>query len=350
MTEPTATPVAVDQSDEGRAAAPRSTMRAVVQRHYGCDPDDVFRLESVDRPTIAADEVLLRVHAAGLDRGTWHVMTGLPLLMRVMGFGFRRPKNAVPGLDVAGVVERVGSGVTRFSAGEEVFGTARGSFAELAAAKQDRLALKPASLTFEQAAAVPVSASTALQALRDAARVEAGQQVLVVGASGGVGTYAVQLARALGAEVTGVCSAAKADLVRSLGAREVLDYRTQDFAESGRQYDVILDIGGNTPLPRLRRALQPRGTLVVVGGEEGGRLTGGFGRSLRAPVLSLFVRQRLRMLVAKEQASDLEALAPLLESGEITPALDRVFPLEQAAAAMRHLMTGQARGKIVIST
>lgn len=336
-----------------RAAGPAvaaGTMRAVVQDHYGDDPDDVLRLRIVDRPAIGDEEVLVRVRAAGLDRGTWHVMTGRPLLMRIMGFGLRRPKNAVPGLDVAGVVEEVGAGVTRFAVGDEVFGIARGSFAERAAAREDKLASKPTSLTFEEAAAVPISASTALQALCDAAQVQAGQTVLVIGASGGVGTYAVQLATRFGAEVTGVCSAAKADLVRSLGAREVLDYRTQDFADGSRRYDVILDIGGNTSLQRLRRALTPRGTLVVVGGEEGGSLTGGFGRSLRAPLLSLFVRQRLLMLVAKERAADLERLAPLLQSGDVAPALDRVFPLAQAPAAMRHLMSGRARGKIAIST
>jgi NADPH:quinone reductase-like Zn-dependent oxidoreductase len=349
MTEQTATPAAADRSAAEHAGAECPTMRAVVQDGYGDEPDDVFRVASIDRPAIGDDEVLVRVHAAGLDRGTWHVMAGRPLLMRGMGFGFRRPKNPVPGLDVAGVVEQVGSSVTRFATGDEVFGIARGSFAEYAAAKEAKLARKPASLTFEQAAAVPVSASTALQAVRDAAQVEPGQCVLVIGASGGVGTYAVQLATRLGAEVTGVCSAAKADLVRSLGAHEVLDYRTQDFADGSRRYDVILDIAGNTPLPRLRRALTPRGALVVVGGEEGGRLTGGFGRSLRAPLLSVFVRQRLRMLVAKERAADLEALTPLLESGEIAPALDRTFPLGHVSAAMRHLMTGQVRGKIALT-
>lgn len=340
----------VDQPAAERLVAARPTMRAVVQHQYGTEPDDAFRIETVDRPSVGDDEVLVRVRAAGLDRGTWHLMTGRPYLMRAMGFGFRRPKNAVPGLDVAGVVEEVGSGVTRFAIGDEVFGIARGSFAEYAAAKEAKLALKPASLSFEQAAAVPISAMTALQALRDAADVQAGQKVLVIGASGGVGTYAVQLAASFGAGVTGVCSAAKADLVRSLGAEAVLDYRTQDFADGTRHYDVILDVAGNSRLSRLRRALTRTGTLVVVGGEEGGKVTGGFGRSLRAPVLSVLVRQRLVMLVAKERGADLVALTPLLKSGEVVPALDRTFPLTQAPAAMRHLMTGQARGKIAIST
>ena len=351
MTRHTAVPASTDRDfDRVDVAVAASTMRAVVQQRYGDDPDEVFRVETVDRPAVGDDEVLLRVRAAGLDRGTWHLMSGRPLLMRVMGFGVRRPKTAVPGLAVAGVVEHVGSAVTRFAVGDAVFGTARGSFAEHAPAKEAKLTLKPRALSFEQAAAVPVSASTALQAVREVGQVQSGHRVLVTGASGGVGTYAVQLAARLGAEVTGVCSAAKADLVRSLGAREVLDYRTQDVTVGSRRYDVIIDIAGNTPLPKLRRALTPRGTLVVVGGEQGGNLTGGFGRSVRAPLLSLFARQRLRMLVAKERSAELEALAPLLESGEISPALDRMFPLAQAPAAMRYLLTGQVRGKIVIVT
>jgi NADPH:quinone reductase-like Zn-dependent oxidoreductase len=324
-------------------------MRAVVQHRYGTVPDDVFQLESVDRPSLGDDEVLVRVHAAGLDRGTWHLMAGRPYLMRAIGFGVRRPKNSVPGLDVAGVVEAVGSAVTRFAVGDEVFGIARGSFAEYAAAKETKLAIKPASLSFEQAAVVPISAMTALQALRDAAAVQAEQKVLVIGASGGVGTYATQLAVSFGAVVTGVCSAAKADLALSLGAEAVLDYRTQDFADGTQHYDVILDIAGNSRLSQLRRALTPTGTAVIVGGEDGGDITGGFGRSMRAPLLSLFVRQRLLMLVAKERGADLEALTPLLESGQVAPALDSIFPLSQAPAAMAHLMAGKARGKIAIS-
>ena len=274
--------------------------------------------------------MLIRVHAAGLDRGTWHMMTGRPYLMRVLGFGFRGPKNPVPGIDVAGTVAAVGSAVTRFAVGDEVFGMSRGSFAEYAAAREDKLAHKPANLSFEQAAVVPISAGTALQAL-DAGRVERGQQVLVIGASGGVGSYAVQLAKALGAEVTGVSSTAKVDLVRSLGADHVLDYTQDDFADGTRRYDLILDIGGNPPLSRLRRALTPTGTAVIVGGEEGGKWTGGFGRSLRAPLLSLFVRQRLTMLASKERASDLERLAPLIEAGDVTPSIDRTYPLERGA-------------------
>ena len=322
-------------------------MRAIVQDSYGSV--DVLRLAEIDKPDIAPNEVLVQVRAAGLDRGTWHSMTGQPYLMRIMGFGFRRPKNPVSGLDVAGTVVEVGAEVTRFQAGDEVFGVARGSFAEYAAAREDKLAHKPANLSFEQAAVVPISGGTALQALRDAGRVEAGQKVLVIGASGGVGTYAVQLAKALGAQVTGVCSTTKVDFVRSIGADDVIDYTREDFADGSQRYDLILDIGGNSRLSRLRRALTPTGTLVIVGGEEGGRLTGGFGRSLRAPVVSLFVRQRLTMLASKEHHTHLEALRPFIEAGQITPAIDKTYPLAEVPAAMRDLEAGHVRGKVAIT-
>lgn len=328
-------------------AGSRTTMTAIVQDTYGTA--DVLRLTEIDRPDIGAGEVLVQVRAAGLDRGTWHLMAGKPYLMRIIGFGFRRPKNRVPGLDVAGTVVAVGADVTRFQAGDEVFGISRGSFAEYAAAREDKLSHKPADLSFEQAAVIPISASTALQAVRDTGRVEAGQNVLVIGASGGVGTYAVQLAKAFGAHVTGVCSTAKIDLVRSLGADDVIDYTREDFADDTRRYDLILDIGGNSRLSRLRRALTPTGTLVIVGGEEGGDLTGGFNRQLRAAARSLFSRQRLTMLVNKEHHSYLEALQPLLDAGQVTPAVDRTYPLAAAPDAMRRLEAGQARGKIAIT-
>ncbi len=325
----------------------KTTMRAVVHDSYG--GAEVLRLESVALPDLQDDEVLVRVHAAGLDRGTWHLMSGRPYLLRLLGFGLRRPKHRVPGLDVSGIVVAVGSQVTRFAVGDEVFGIGRGSFAEYAAAREDKLTHKPAGLTFEQAAVIPISAGTALQALTDAGRVQAGQSVLVIGASGGVGTYAVQLGKALGGVVTGVCSAAKADLVESLGAEGVLDYAHDDFADGARQWDLILDIGGNTSLRRLRRALTQTGTLVIVGGEQGGRWTGGFGRSLRAPLLSPFVSQRLTMLASKEQASDQERLLPLIEAGHVTPAVDRTYPLDHVPDAMRHLEAGGVRGKVAIS-
>ena len=251
-------------------------MRAITQDTYGSS--ETWRLTDIERPEIDAHEVLVRVHAAGLDRGTWHSMTGRPYLMRIMGFGLRAPKNRVPGLAVAGTVERVGATVTRFAVGDEVFGVSRGSFAEYAAAREDKLARKPSDLTFEQAAAVPISATTAIQGLR-AGRIEAGQEVLIIGASGGVGTYAVQLAKAFGAEVTGVCSTAKVGLVRSLGADHVIDYTKDDFMDGSSHYDLILDIGGNTRLSHLRRPSLPRGHWSSWAADQG-QLDGGFGRSL----------------------------------------------------------------------
>jgi NADPH:quinone reductase-like Zn-dependent oxidoreductase len=326
---------------------PGDKMRAIVQDGYGSS--NVLRSAEIDRPEIAANEVLIDVAAAGMDRGTWHVMAGKPYLMRVMGFGFRRPKNRVPGLDVAGTVAAVGSEVTRFKPGDEVFGMSRGAFAEQAAAREDKLAHKPANLSFEQAAVVPISGGTAIQGLRDSGHVEAGQKVLVIGASGGVGTYAVQLAKVFGAEVTGVSSTAKVDFVRSIGADYVLDYTRDAYLDGSKKYDLILDIGGNNGLSRLRRALTPGGTLVIVGGEEGGTLTGGFGRQLRALVVSMFVSQRLTMLASKERHTDLEALRPILESGQLVPVIDRTYTLAEVPAAMNHLEAGLTRGKIAIA-
>jgi NADPH:quinone reductase-like Zn-dependent oxidoreductase len=320
-------------------------MRAVIQDRYGSS--EVLRLARVARPVIADHEVLVRVRAAGLDRGTEHLMTGKPYVMR-LGFGLRRPTNPVSGRDMAGTVARVGSSVTRFAAGDEVYGIAPGSFAEYAVAREDKLARKPVNLSFAQAAVLPVSAGTALQALSDIGRVQAGQSVLVHGASGGVGTYAVQLAKAFGAEVTGVCSTAKVDLVTSLGADRVIDYSHEDFADGTRRYDLILDIGGRPSVRRLRRALEPRGTVVFVGGENGGSLTG-MGRQLRGALLSLFLRQRLALFMAKERATDLERLTDLIEAGKVTPSMDRSYPLDEAPNAMRLLEKGQVRGKVAIT-
>lgn len=321
-------------------------MRAIVQDAYGSA--DVMRLAEIDRPAIAAGELLVKVRAAGVDRGTCHLMRGQPYLMRIMGFGFRGPKNRVPGLDVAGTVVAVGSDVTRFQVGDEVFGIARGSFAEYAAAREDKLAHKPAGLSFEQAAVVSVSGLTALQGLRDVGRVQAGQRALIIGASGGIGTYAVQLANVFGAEVTGVCSTAKVDLVRSIGADRVIDYTREDFADDEKRYDLILDIGGNSRLSRLRRALAPRGTLVIVGGEEGGKWTG-IGRQIRALALSPFVRQRLTMFVSRHRLADLETLSRFIEAGQVAPIVDKTYPLAEVPDAMRHLEAGQARGKLAIT-
>lgn len=321
-------------------------MKAIVQDVYG--PVDVLRLGEIDRPDIAANEVLVKVHAAGMDRGTWHSLTGQPYLMRVMGFGFRRPKNAALGLDVAGTVVAIGGDVTRFQTGDEVFGISRGSYAEYAAVLEDKLALKPDGLRFEQAAVVPISGGTAIQALR-LGRIAEGQTVLIIGASGGVGTYAVQLAKALGAEVTGVASTAKLDLVRTIGADHVVDYTEKDFADGVHRYDLILDIGGNSPLSKLRRSLAPKGTLVIVGGEGGGRFTGGFGRSLRAVAISPFVGQRMTMLASKESHAHVEEVTRYIVAGQVEPIVDKTYPLSEVPDAMRHLESGKVRGKIAIT-
>jgi NADPH:quinone reductase-like Zn-dependent oxidoreductase len=323
------------------------TMKAIVQDAYGSP--DVLELREIDQPVPGDDEVLVRVHAAGVDRGVWHLMAGLPYLVRIMGFGLRAPKTPVRGSDAAGRVEAVGKDVTRFRPGDEVFGTCDGSFAEYALAKEAKLAPKSPTLTFEQAAVVPTSATTALQGLRDQARVQPSQHVLIVGASGGVGTFAVQIAKAYGAEVTGVCSTKKVDMVRSIGADHVIDYRRDDFADGTRRYDAILDTGGNRSLSHLRSALADQGTLVIVGAETGGRWLGGTDRQMRALVLSPFVGHSLRMFVAKDNAEDLMVLKDLIEAGKVTPVIDRTFPLEQTADAIRYLEAGYAQGKAVIT-
>lgn len=337
------------QLDDTKPTAAAVTMAAIVQNEYGSSPEDVLRLARVGRPPIGAGEVLVRVRAASVDRGTWHIMAGLPYPIRLAGFGLRRPKHLNPGRSLAGTVEAVGPGVTGVHPGDEVFGTGDGSFAEHAAVRADRLALKPANLTFEEAAAVPVSGLTALQAVRDHGRVQAGQQVLIVGASGGVGTFAVQIATSFGAVVTGVSSTSKVEMVRGLGADHVLDYTRNDFADGTHRYDVILDIGGNTRLSHLRRALTPTGRLVIVGGETDGRWLGGADRQVRAQLLSLFVGHELGTFLASENADDLVALRRLIEAGDVKPVLDRVYPLSDTASAVRHLIQGQARGKIVIT-
>jgi NADPH:quinone reductase-like Zn-dependent oxidoreductase len=334
MTTPTPTPTVVTPT----------TMMAVIQDRYGSS--EVLRLARVARPAITGHEVLVRVRAAGLDRGTEHLMTGKPYVMRLF-LGLRRPRNPVSGRDVAGTVAEVGSS-TRFAVGDEVYGIASGSFAEYAVVREDKLARKPVNLSFAQAAVVPVSAGTALRALLDVGRVQPGQSVLILGASGGVGTYAVQLAKAFGADVTAVCSTAKLDLVTSLGADRVIDYTREDFADGTRRYDLILDIGGSPSVRRLRRALSPRGTVVFVGGENGGNLTG-MGRQLRGALTSVFLRQRLALLPAKERATDLERLTELIEAGKVSPSLDRSYPLDQAPDAMRLLGNGRVRGKVAIT-
>lgn len=329
-------------------------MKAIVQDAYG--PADVLELRDVDRPSIGDEDVLVEVRAAAVDPGVWVLMTGRPYLMRLAGFGMRRPKVGVRGRDLAGVVTAVGGRVTRFRPGQEVYGTCEsGSYAEYACARQSRLAPKPAGLTFEQAAAVPVSGMTALQAVRDVARVRPGQRVLVIGASGGVGSFAVQLAKAAGASVTGVCSAANTRLVRSLGADDVIDYAREEIDRDGARYDVVIDTAGNRPLSLLRRVLSPRGTLAIVGGGHVAyRFTGGMGRTFRAPLLSMvtgsiFRGQRLRPVMSRDRAEHLEELTRLIGSGAVTPAIDRAYPLSQAPDAIRHLMEGHPAGKIVVT-
>ncbi|MGM0931292.1 MAG: NAD(P)-dependent alcohol dehydrogenase [Actinomycetota bacterium] len=345
---PKETPAPAGQTPpaEGIAASPGGTMRAIVQYQYGLA--DALHPATVAVPDVADNQVLIRVRAAGLDRGTWHMATGLPYPVRAVS-GWRAPKNPIPGLDVAGTVAAVGAAVTRFAVGDEVFGFGKGSFAEYAVAPESLLALKPADLTFEQAAAVPVSGLTALQALRDAGKLQAGRQVLITGASGGVGSHAVQIAVAMGAVVTGVCSGAKADLVRGLGAETVIDYSREDFAAGGRRYDLIVDVAGNPSLKRLRRALAPRGTAVIVGGEHGDRWTGGLFRPIGGMLLSLFSRQRFVMFMARQNAADLERLSELIASGEVAPSIDRIYPLEQMPTAIGRLDAGEVRGKAVIT-
>jgi NADPH:quinone reductase-like Zn-dependent oxidoreductase len=323
-----------------------STMRAITQTRYGTV--DRLRAGELPIPRPGDREVLVRVHAAGLDRGTWHLMTGRPYAMR-LALGLRGPRNPVPGRDVAGIVVAVGASVTRFAVGDEVFGVGNGTFAELTVAREDKLAVRPARLTPEQAAVVPISGLTALQGVSDVGRLQRGQSVLITGASGGVGSFAVQIAKALGAgSVTGVASTGKLDLIRSLGADHVVDHTREDFADGHHRYDLILDLAGNPSLSRLRRALTPTGTAVIAGGEHGGSLLG-MDRQLRALVVSPFVRQRLTMLVCRENAADLERLAGLVDDGTVTPALDRTFPLEQVPQAMRYLEAGSARGKVAIT-
>ena len=335
------------RTEAGHVRAGVMTMKAIVQDVYG--GADVLRLEEIDRPAPGDDQVLLRVHAAGVDRGVWHIMAGLPYPIRLAGYGFRVPKDRVRGREVAGRVEAVGTNVTTLRPGDDAYGIAEGSFAEYAVGSAGKLAPKPTNLTYEQAAAATISALTALQAVRDGGHVEPAQQVLIIGASGGVGTFAVQIAKAFGAQVTGVASTAKVEMVRSAGADQVIDYTREDITATGQRYDVILDIGGNRTLRHLRRALTPTGTLVIVGGETGGRILGGFDRSLRAPILSRFIGQTLRALTNSENAADLVVLTELIEAGKLTPVIDRTYPLSEAPAAIQYLVDGHARGKVVVT-
>jgi NADPH:quinone reductase-like Zn-dependent oxidoreductase len=324
-----------------------SRMKAITQHTYGSA--DVLGLEDIATPVAGPDEVLIRVRAAGVGPDVWHLMTGLPYFVRLMGFGLRKPKARVLGLDIAGTVDAVGKDVTQFRPGDEVFGTCRGAFAEYACGSASTLAHKPTNLNFEQAAGVPVSGSTALRGVRDAGEVQAGQAVLIIGASGGVGTFAVQLAKMFGAHVTGVCSTTKVELVRSIGADEVIDYTREDLVDGPHRYDVILDTAGRRPLSHLRRALTPPGTLVIVGGEGGGRLTGGFERQIWAALLSPFVGQRLRPISSTARQEDLLVLKDAIEAGKVMPVISGTYPLAEAAKALSDADEGHGRGKVVIT-
>jgi NADPH:quinone reductase-like Zn-dependent oxidoreductase len=325
-------------------------MKAIVQDRYG--DVDVLEFRDIDQPVPKDNEVLVQVDAAGLHRGDWHIMTGLPYLIRVAvpTLGLRKPKVPVLGMDVAGTVEAVGQKVTRFQPGDEVFGWCDGSFAEYASAPEDQLAAKPPNLGFEQAGVVPSSGFAALQGLRDVGAVQPGQQILVIGAAGGVGSFGVQLAKAFGAEVTGVASSSQVDLVRSIGADQVIDHTREDVTDGTRHWDLILDCAGRRTLSQLRRALTPTGTLVIVGGEGGGRWLGGFDRNLRAVALSRLVGQRLRMLSSKPGQADLQVLRELLEAGKLTPVIGRTYPLGEVPEAVRQMVEGRGRGgKIAIA-
>lgn len=323
-------------------------MQAIVQEKYG-DPSEVLRLAEVEKPEPQPGEVVVRVQAAGVDRGVWHIVTGLPYPIRLAGYGLRRPKRPTPGMDLAGVVEAIGAGVTEVGIGDEVYGSTDGSFAEYAAVPAARLAPKPTSLSFEQAAAVPISGYAGLQAVRDRAGVRAGQKVLVLGASGGVGHLAAQIATAYGAEVTGVCRTDKVDLVGGLGLARVLDHTREDALDGRAAYDVIIDTGGHRRLRDLRRALTPTGRLVIVGSEVDGRLLGGTDRQIRAALWSLFSRRRMGSFISKANAADLRVLTELIDGGSVTPFIDRVLPLADAAVALGRLTAGEARGKVVLT-
>lgn len=322
-------------------------MKAIVQDRFG--PPDALRLADTDRPEVGAGDVLVRVRAAALNPADWHIVRGDPLVARLMGVGLTRPKSRVAGIDAAGVVEAVGVNVRRLRNGDEVLGFCRGAFAEYACAAADLVVPKPASLTFEQAAALPIAATTALRGIRDVGAVKAGQRVLVNGAGGGVGTYAVQIAAALGAEVTGVCSTRNVELVRSIGAAHVVDYTAEDFTDGRTRYDVILDNVSSLPLARLRAALTPKGTLVLNGGGSPGHVFGPVAGILRAAMANAFVSQRLRPLPTRQSGADLLAVTGLIEDGKLMPVVDRTYPLADTAEGMRHVEQGHARGKAVVT-
>jgi NADPH:quinone reductase-like Zn-dependent oxidoreductase len=334
-------------------------MKAIVQTKYGST--DVLELREIDRPAVRDDQMLVRVRAASVHADVWHVMHGVPYVLRAMGAGLRAPKAGVPGTDLAGVVESVGSSVTRFRPGDEVFGLSLvanlwrhgGAFAEYAAVPEARFERIPAGLTFEEAAAVPTSGSLAVQSVRDEARVHAGQEVLINGAGGAVGTFAVQIAKAYGATVTGVDAAAKLDMIRSIGADRVVDYAQEDFTRSGTRYDVILDIAGNHPWPEIKRALTREGTYVLIGhdqyGASGHRWFGSLGRFAKLMVKAPFVKQLHPFRAMKDPGDRLVAIKDLIVAGKVRPVIDKTFPLRDVPEAIRYLQSGQARGKLVVT-
>lgn len=320
-------------------------MKAIVQHKYGA-PEAVLELQDIDQPVVGDDEVLVRVHASSVNPADWHFMRGSPYFIRLAGYGLRRPKNPVPGIDVAGVVDAVGKDVTRLRPGDEVLGWCRGAYAEYACAAEDHFVPKPANITFEQAAAVPIAATTALQGLRDKGQLRPGQTVLVIGASGGVGTFAAQIAKALGAEVTGVCSTRNVEMVRSIGADHVIDYTREDFIGGEKRYDLIFQLAGTRSPSDCRRTLTPKGTLVLCSGD--GRLSG-IDRIVTAMVSSPFVSQRLVTWVSTINSGDLLTLTGLIEAGEVTPVIDRTYALSETPAAILYLEEGHTRGKVVIT-
>lgn len=339
-----ASTVAQSNSSSTPDLARDNLMRAIVQDRYGSA--DVLELREIARPRPAADEVIVRVHAAGVDFGVWHLMAGVPYAVR-LAMGLRRPRNPVRGLELAGVVEEVGSKVTDFKPGDRVFGIGEGSFAEYARASASKVVHMPPNLGFAEAAVVPVSATTALTGLR-AAKIQAGQSVLITGAGGGVGSYAVQLAHAMGAKVTGVCSTSKVDFVRSLGADHVIDYTREDFTAGDRTYDVIVDLAGSRALSTLRRALAPAGTLVILGGEGGGKWLG-MGRQVWSLIVGITTQQKFRSPLSLVNPEDLATLKAMLEAGTLTPVVNRRYPLAEVPVAVRALAEGHSRGKSVIT-
>jgi NADPH:quinone reductase-like Zn-dependent oxidoreductase len=321
-------------------------MKAIVNDRYG--PADDLALRDVETPEPTNHEVLVEVHAAGIDPGVWHTMTGLPYLVRLAGYGVRAPKQAILGHDLAGRIAAVGKDVAGYRVGDAVYGACDGALAEYAVATVEQVSPMPDDLSFTDAAATPISGRTALEALRDHGRVHPGQRAMIIGAAGGIGTFAVQLAKALGADVTAVCSTAKVGLASALGADAVIDYTREELTRDGGEYDLVIDTAGNRPLTALRQLLQAHGTLVIVGGEGGGRWVGGADRQLRALLLSPFVKQRLRAVMAKEHHEDLAVLTRLIETDAVRPVVDRTFPLPDAAAAIDYLHAGRSRGKVVV--